>query len=188
MRRLLLTAPRGAGKTTALLDLLDRRRAAGLSTHGMISPGVYVTDGSGETHKKAIDLLLLPEGTRTGLAVPRPRVRSGREGRERSGGMDGELGFDFHPEAVAAADRHFEQLSGLKTAADRFVIVDEIGPLEIVRGEGIRSALSFLDDDARLETAVITARPEIVEMLLSRWPGAEVVGPGGLLEALDMRG
>lgn len=113
---LLVTGGRRVGKTTLLLAVREAAQRAGLSVGGMLSPARF--DGE---EKVGIDVLDVASGARHSLATasekPRGPIHTGR--------------YTFDADGVAAG-LDFAQIG---QRADLF-IVDELGPLELVRGEG----------------------------------------------------
>ena len=54
------------------------------------------------------------------------------------------------------------------------LLVDELGPLEFVRGEGFTDGLTAMDA-RRYAVALVVVRPALVDEALRRWPDALVV-------------
>ena len=149
MRIVVLSAERGAGKTTACLRLVDLAREAGLAVGGIAAPARYDTGGA----KTGIDVIDVAGGERRALAEIEPDPTRATVGEYR-----------FHPEAEAWA------LGILLTSLDRpldLVIVDEIGPLELFQGRGYAPVLERLSS-ARCRSAVIPVRAPLAEALADR--------------------
>jgi nucleoside-triphosphatase len=142
---LILTGPRGSGKTTACLELIERARRSGLDCAGLVSPAT------------------LSGGVRTGADVV--DVRTGER----------------HPFTVEGERRMFDH-GVLAWAANRMegacpcdlLVVDEIGPLELIQGRGWRNALDVVGT-CGYRLAVVVVRPELLDALLrelvERLPG-----------------
>lgn len=146
-----LTGGRGAGKTRWCEALARAARGAGLSARGLLSPPVLA---GGE--KTGIDLLDLSTGERRRLAE---RARVDLPGTAG-------LGWRFRPEALEAGNA----LLGSVEACD-LLLVDELGPLEFVRGSGFIAAFGLLDA-RRFGLAIVVVRPALVGAARARWPGA----------------
>lgn len=149
-----VSGPIGAGKTTLCRGLADRARAAGWDVAGLLSPGVF----AGE-QKTAILLEDLRSGERRLLASSAPRP-----------GFDLSLGrWHFDPAALAWGNRVLVQ----STPCD-LLIVDELGPLELLRGEGFTAAPAVLVE-GRYRLAVAVVRPALVETFGDRLPVQRIV-------------
>lgn len=106
------------------------------------------------------------------LTLHRPEVRIARRldtGEERTLAVekpsDG-LRWSFDHDVLDWADEAFRE----PRAA---MVIDEIGPLELLHGKGWRTALASLDD-GRHGLAYVALRPSLREISLARWPRAEV--------------
>lgn len=137
-----LTGPRGAGKTTFCRHLIARARQAGWDVAGVTSPAV-IEDGE----RVGFDAEDIRSGERHGLGRAQPQpgfsIRLGR--------------WFISPAALAWANQIFARCCPCD-----LLIVDEIGPLELVRGEGWTSALSALRAGV-YRAAVVVVRPELLE-------------------------
>ena len=150
----IITGPRGAGKTTLCGKLIDQAREAGWRVAGVLSLA-RVVDGE----KTGIDVVDLASNERRELAV-------------RSFTMPSEIrttGYAFDSQAMAWANT---VLAGSSDCD--LLVVDELGPLELRRHQGWQAGLDVLDrGNYRVALAVI--RPELLEDARLRWPGAEVI-------------
>jgi nucleoside-triphosphatase THEP1 len=149
VRIILLSAERGAGKTTACLRLVDLARGAGLAAGGIVAPARYDADGT----KVGIDVVDVFGGARRALAEIEPDPTRATVGQYR-----------LHPEAEAWA------LGVLLATLDRrldLAILDEIGPLELLQGRGYAPVLERLPA-ARCRSAVILVRASLAETLADR--------------------
>ena len=170
----LLTGGRGTGKTTACRRLLERARDLELACAGIVSPARF----EGGT-KVGIDVLDVRTGECRALAevdaLPEADDVAGTDALAGADGLPGHLRLGPHrfDEAAIAWAR-----SRLEAAGPCDVlVVDEIGPLELERGDGWANALGVLrDGDYRLAVAVV--RPRLVGALraaLGDLPGTVVV-------------
>lgn len=145
--RILLTAPSGLGKTSACLKLLEL--ASGLRVAGVLSLPVF-QDGS----KIAIHLRDLDSGEErllARLALPDEAVDVGV--------------WHFDPETVAWGQALLTHLPPVD-----LVLLDEIGPLELLYDRGLTYMVSALIN-TQAQLAVITVRPSLVENLRERLDG-----------------
>lgn len=156
-----LTGPRGGGKTTWCASLLVRARAAGVDIAGVASPAVFEAG-----RKTGIDV----HDARTGDTRPLARLT---ELAEAPGLALGPWTFDR--DALAWGDA---RLRGATPC--RVLLVDELGTLELERGEGWTGGLAAVDSGG-YRHAVVVVRPALVPVALARWPHAVVVDVRGPL-------
>lgn len=151
---ILVTGLSGAGKSTWCLKLAEMAEQQGLTVSGVLSPGIYRGDRkvgigvrdlfSGEKHQ----LARLRDDEDAELATPR---------------------WTFDPETMAWANTALDN----SPKAD-LLIIDELGPLEFLRGEGLTAGLTRIDaGDYRV--ACVVVRSSLLPKALQRWPGALVV-------------
>lgn len=155
----LLTAPSGAGKTAFCRALVDEARSAGWDVAGLLSPAVFE---NGERTS------ILAQDLRTGetrLLAYRPPSSGGREvGNE--GISQGR--WLFSPATLAWGNRILASC----LPCDLF-IVDELGPLELIRNEGWTNALPALRLSA-YRIGVVVVRPSLLESAQSLLPESQV--------------
>jgi nucleoside-triphosphatase THEP1 len=147
---LIVTGESGAGKTTWCTELAHRALSSGLTVAGLLSPAVFE---GGE--KVAIDLLDISSAARSRLAGRRPATESGRKWR-------------LDPEVLSWAN-HI--LASIVTC--QLLIVDELGPLELLEHQGFTAGLELLDRKAFSACAVV--RPTLLGAAQERWPWAGCV-------------
>lgn len=151
----LLSAPSGAGKTTFCAALADLARAAGWDVAGILCPPVFengIKTGilaqnlrTGETHPLAMSNTQLPT---TNYQLP--------------------LGnWLFSPSTLAWGN----ELLASCLPADLF-IVDELGPLELLRGEGWFNALEALRQPT-YKIGVAVVRPNLLETAQKLFPHSQ---------------
>lgn len=136
---LLVSGWRRVGKTTLLLAVRQAALAAGLSVGGLLSVARF-EDGA----KTGIDVM----DAATGDTLPLATVGTG--GAVSTGR------FTFDPAALEAG----LAFAGRGQAADVF-LVDELGPLELVRGEGWAEIIPLIRRRA-FGVALVVVRPELV--------------------------
>lgn len=142
----LLAAPRGAGKTTACQRFVEQGRQAGMRIGGILTPACYDSSGT-KTGIMAVDAFT---EERRPLATVEPDPHRATVGRYR-----------FDPAVMHwAVDR---VLLALGAPID-VVVIDEIGPLELVQKEGFAPALAYLPG-AKATTAVLIVRAELLTRL-----------------------
>ena len=133
-RILLITGGRGVGKTTLCERAVGLARAAGYACAGLL------TRAAPGDRRVVVDV-------RTGDARPLTITRGGvTVGR-----------FRFDPAALAWG----AEVLARATPCD-LLVVDELGPLEVERGEGWAAALDLLRTGA-FRLAFVVVRPELVD-------------------------
>lgn len=134
---LIVTGPRGAGKTSAALELASRLRSLGVTVGGVVSP--RLVEGG-----RTVGYLVrnLATGEERPLCSRRPPGVPFRR-------------YYFSPEGLEFADR---ALAAAREA--RVAVVDEVGPLELSGGGFASGIFGIRGTRASL---VITVRPALVE-------------------------
>jgi len=143
---ILLSAPRRSGKTTACQKFVDRARQADIRVGGILTPARYDQAG----HKVGINVrsLLIEETHTLGTIVPIAKRRT-----------VGHYQFD-----EATMQWAVEQvLHALRTPID-VVVIDEIGPLELVKKRGFAPALDYLPS-AQAMSAILLVRSSLLKHL-----------------------
>jgi len=151
-RIVILSGDRGSGKTTTCRKLVEVIRQRGLDCAGVICPARF--DGD---RKVGIDLLDLRSGQTRPLAEADDRPAALRT---RAWRFD-EAVMDWGKECLEAA-----------LPCDVFM-VDELGPLELERGQGWTNAIGSLRE-GRFDLAVVVIRPELVDVFRSALNGMTI--------------
>ncbi|MEZ0394820.1 MAG: nucleoside-triphosphatase [Anaerolineales bacterium] len=150
----LLTGERGAGKTTFCRLLAGHARAAGWDVAGLLSPAV------------------IEAGVKTGILVE--EARSGERRRLASAAARPPFSLPlgrwfFDPAALAWGNIALQNCLPCD-----LLLVDELGPLELLRGEGWTAAFPTLQA-AAYRLALVVVRPELEEVLRARLPVRETI-------------
>ncbi|NTW28222.1 MAG: hypothetical protein HGA39_02510 [Coriobacteriia bacterium] len=156
----IVSGPSGCGKTSWCLALLAQAQLTGVEFHGVVCPPVFENG-----RKTGIDVAFLggeEDGTRLRLAERRDLSIPSDPSTFR-------LAWNFDSQLMQRVERHFDLLR-----ASEYLIVDEIGPLELLSGVGWQSALSVIDSGV-YRTAFVVVRPSLLEIATTRWPSAEVI-------------
>jgi energy-coupling factor transport system ATP-binding protein len=127
---------------------------------GGVKAGIDVVDVAGGTSRRL--------ATRAGGDVP---------GRPEGDRALSHGGWSFDREALAWADG---MLAAASPTCD-LLVVDELGPLELLHGEGFTAAFGLVDA-ADGGVIVVVVRPELVDVARRRWPLAQVATPETLAE------
>jgi nucleoside-triphosphatase THEP1 len=143
----LLTAPRGAGKTTFCRVLADQARAAGWDVAGLLSPPIF---------ENGVKTGILAENLRTGET--RHLAQLAASSHLPLSAFHLPLGvWLFDPSILVWGNQALE----ICLPCDLF-IVDELGPLELIRGEGWSNALAALRQST-YRVGVVVIRPECID-------------------------
>jgi len=146
IRVVLLSASRGAGKTTACDKFVALAQQMGLRVGGILTPACYDAQGL----KVGIDAVDAHNGERRAFAVVEQDPERATIGQYR---MD-DLAMQWALQRILIA---------LRAPIDA-VVIDEIGPLELVKKGGFRPALDQLAS-AEAMAAIIVVRPELLAQL-----------------------
>ena len=152
-----LTGPLHEGKTTACWKAIPGIRATGCKVAGFVSPPLLSADGV----KVGIEMLDLATGKRQIFA----RVVEPGELATVGVYRISEDAIEWAQKVLAAA---------LLSGAD-WIVVDEIGPLELHRGDGFAFALEPLADSVRIPNAIIVVRDALADELTERLGRTDVV-------------
>jgi len=153
-RLLFISGSRSAGKTHWCRQLAVQAQALGLDVAGLVSPPAF-EDG----RKVAIDLIDLRNSEQRRLAVL---------------SQDGDHAlrvckWAFNLETIQWGNRALDAIQSCQV-----LILDELGPLELLHASGFASALRLLDSRcALLACAVI--RPGLTDRALQYWPWGHVL-------------
>lgn len=152
-RLILVSGESGAGKTHWCQALHEGATRLGLPVKGLISPPILVGG-----QKTGIDLVDLSSGEHRQLANVR--------GDEHFNLYTGKWSFDISTLAWGN-----QILAGC--APCRLLILDELGPLELEAGQGLKAGLPLLDG-RHYELACVVVRPSLLENALARWLWGEI--------------
>jgi nucleoside-triphosphatase THEP1 len=154
---ILLTGSVQAGKTTACWKALPGLRTTGLKIAGFVSPPILDETGA----KVGIQMVDLTTGEHQTFA------------RKVAIGEPSTIGvYRMTDEAVDWAQRVLA--AALRADAD-WLVVDEIGPLELSQGGGFAFALQPLADPERVPNAIVIVRESLVNELAERLGRTDIV-------------
>ncbi len=150
-RVLILSGLSGSGKTTLCERAVALARARGWQTAGILTRGRYL-DGD----RTGIDVQDLRTGDRRVLADLNEGVRHANEPRWR-----------FHPDGLQWGAAVLDQA----TPCD-LLVIDELGPLELVDGGGWRNGLDVLQA-GDYAVGLVVIRPGLLPLVPDRLPGVD---------------
>lgn len=197
----LLTGQVQTGKTRWLQGLVSACETRGIVASGVLAPGVWretaAQDGAASFEKIGIDNVLLPGHETIPFASRRDLAVLGGTFDAESQSARAQLHWEISSDALARVNAHFEQLkreTDIKNTAASLLVVDELGRLELLRGEGIVSALALLElgPTPAYPDAIVVVReallPQAHELLDGPWRGAvREIAPGASLELPSLR-
>ena len=154
----LITGDSGVGKTTWCQRWLNLARAAGWQVAGLLSPPVLE-----QGQKVGIELVDLASGERRPLAQRRPSEI------EANDLITKQWWFDT---AVLDWGNHVLQQIGTVD----LLIIDELGPLEFERGQGLQAAFNLVTA-GNYRLAAVVVRPSLIAQAQQRWPEAQAILP-----------
>ncbi len=153
-RLLLVTGPRGSGKTLWCMDLAGRAHARGLKLCGLVSPSLFLND-----KKVGIGLKDLLTGEQHRLAY-------------RKGDKVGDIQTQDWQMVAETMEWGNSVLENIEPC-DLFIL-DEVGPFELEHGIGLVAGLKLIDT-AKDFSCVVVIRSSLIEKACARWGWAEVL-------------
>lgn len=183
-----LTGDIQTGKTRWLQSLVTELTDAGVACCGVLAPGVWrersveelaafsMNEESSERFEKlGIDNVLLPSEERVPFARRRDLAVVEGSFVEESQSAQAKLGWEISEGALARVNEHFAALDDASPGhSPALLIVDELGPLELLRGGGLTGALALLDagPSKRFPNALVIIRESLLDIARKRFEGA----------------
>ena len=201
-----LTGGIQTGKTRWLGRLARNLAAEGVRCAGVLAPGVWRCREAGDVpsveeraagapegsayEKLGIDNVLLPGGEC--VAFARRADLAWEEGSYDEGSQAARagLGWAIDDAAIARVNTHFEELRDAPNTHPSLLIVDELGRLELARGEGLVAAMDILDagPSGAFPVALVVVRADLVPLARERfepvWGTLAVISPDDNSERL----
>lgn len=145
-----LSDARGAGKSSLCRRLVQAARRRGVDVAGVFSPGVFASDGGGGVTRIGIEVEHIRAGERRLLAMRTKSAASPQPGFDLPVGC-----WWFNPQTSHWADQALAE-----SCPCDVLIVDEIGPLELARGEGLQQGVTALQS-RQYRLGIVVVRPEL---------------------------
>lgn len=175
----ILVGERGLGKTSLCRAIAASLEGLGIGVGGILSPSGR--DAAGMPREVWAEDLA--RGERRMLAS-RNSDLGGPSWPGPTAGVPDRPPISFSDEcfswAIAVLHREFEEARGL-------VIVDEIGPLELLRGGGFLPFLEHAAGNPAGASLLLTVRPSLAEELARRFAGGDEAGGHGPARGLFTR-
>ena len=197
----ILTGDIQIGKTRWLLELARELSRDGVVCTGVVAPGIWVPSDHGDENgfeKLGIESVLLPQNERIPFARRRDLALTDGTLDPSSQSARMKLGWEISDAAIAQVNAHFDCIAKAarneeapRTATPSaqcrsgLLVVDELGRLELLRGQGLTSALALLDAGPApaFPHALIVVRETLIDQARERFAGAwgnpVALSPGG---------
>lgn len=150
---MVVTGDIGGGKTTWCTALIEHVGSQGASAAGLLCPGVF-KDG----RKVAVDVIDLVSQEKRRLAKRRAVNDSSSPTPK----------WDFDSDVLAWGNQVLEKIVG----AD-LLLIDELGPLELLKGKGWQAGIRLLEGGS-YRVACVVVRRELLNVMLARFPNAVI--------------
>jgi nucleoside-triphosphatase THEP1 len=150
----IISGNKNAGKTKLCLNLKEQIESAGHTVKGIISPGLY--QGRDKIGILSIDIA---SGRQRQIAQYSPGWDPQQPERE----------WLFDPQAIKWANSKIKL-----SVPTEYLIIDEIGYLELEKNSGWTAALHNLDKGF-FQQAIVVIRPDLLEIARMRWKNVKVV-------------
>lgn len=175
----ILTGDIQIGKTRWLESTCQKLASDGIPCAGVVAPGVWVPSEHGDVNgfeKLGIDSLLLPQGERISFARRRDLAQAEGTFDPNSQSAQMQLGWEISDEAISQVNAHFDRIAARSRQNERqsLLVVDELGRLELMRNQGLASALALLDEgpNSAFPHALIVVRDVLVDLARERFAPA----------------
>lgn len=175
----ILTGDIQIGKTRWLESTCRKLAADGIPCAGVVAPGVWVPsehDDDNGFEKLGIDNLLLPQGERIPFARRRDLAQVEGTFDPNSQSAQMQLGWEISDDAIVQVNVHFDRIAARSRQNERqsLLVVDELGRLELMRNQGLTSALALLDEgpSPTFPHALIVVRDVLVDLARERFAPA----------------
>ena len=180
-----LTGQVQTGKTRWLEELVHDLSNAGVTVFGVLAPGVWAdrrNDPAAFPHadangfeKLGIDNVLLPSRERIAFARRADLAQADGTYVAQSQSGKAKLGWHIDDAAIERVNAHFAELKSCDHANGKgILVIDELGRLELERGEGLTEALAVLEagSTGTFQHALVVVREALLPHLegkFDRW-------------------
>lgn len=156
-----LTGESGCGKTTLCMRVIALARARGLEVTGVLTPPRYAGD-----RKVGLDVEEVCTGRRRSLAEAWAEPCRNRVGSTNGPATEG---WHFHAKGLTWGAMALRRA----TPCD-VLVIDELGPLELLRDQGWSIALDVLSTGG-YHLAIVSIRPSLLPSFWERLNGIEPI-------------
>lgn len=172
----LLTGNVQIGKSRWLERCVDRLKACGIASYGVLAPGIWVTSEGPHANdqgfeKLGINNVLLPQKETVPFALRCDIARNKGMFCKDSQSAKAHLAWEISDDAIDAVNRHFTSFSAAFIPEPSLLVVDELGRLELANENGLTSALRLLDGGPaeQFPHAVVVVRKDLLPCAVDRF-------------------
>ena len=190
----ILTGNVQIGKTRWLGCLLKKLESCGVTPYGVIAPGIWVehiSDSNVTYEKMGINNELLPQHEIIPFARRADLTAGEALDKSCTQAQRAQLAWAIEDDAIARVNAHFDIIADHLTNANQpiesekgLIVVDEFGRLELLRDEGLTSAMRIIERGATPLTphALIVVREQLLDIAIERfsnanWGGIQPIDP-----------
>ena len=174
MKLYVMTGQIQTGKTTWLKAFLNKASDENMRIDGLITPAIFENG-----QKTGIEAYLLPEKEKFLLAKKRfIDSEIAHKNDQAVCEKDKKLGYEFSGQSIERINAHLHYCVGAQN-----LVIDEIGPLEMMQGKGYTEALKLLDESA-VTNAIVVIRPSLLNAAAKRWGEFEILTPKSSIDDL----
>ena len=178
----ILTGDVQTGKTRWLESLIVSLESRGISSQGMIAPGVW-RSGSDQSaiheyvdangfEKLGIDNVLLPQHERIAFARRRDIALSEGMLDPNAQSEKEKLLWHIDENAISRVNDHLASLPNFNCSKPNLLVIDELGRLELLRNGGLTEALRLLEQGPckAFPHALVIVRAALLDKATARFP------------------
>ena len=199
-----LTGDVQTGKTRWLQGLIRELETAGITPYGVIAPGRWIEHQNGDTvtyEKTGIDNELLPQHELMSFARRARDVKADEAQRTCSQASKAQLGWAIDDRTLDRVNEHLSWVAQTTAESAKFsedeaekhtglLIIDELGRLEILHGNGLTNGLALVERGATsaLPHALVIVREQLFDQAMARFSDAPWNGTKAILPTDEARG
>ena len=170
----ILTGAIQIGKTRWLQQTLHELENHGVLSYGVIAPGTWIEhdEGQGISYEKTgINNELLPQHTIVPFARRNDLVDDHDTKEHCTQSQRAQLAWAIDDDAIERVNAHLNAIAQADIPKPGLLVVDELGRLELLAGEGLTSALQLIDrgPTQQLPHALIVVREQLLDQARKRF-------------------
>ena len=170
----ILTGAIQIGKTRWLQQTLHELENHGVLSYGVIAPGTWIEhdEGQGISYEKTgINNELLPQHTIVPFARRNDLVDDHDTKEHCTQSQRAQLAWAIDDDAIERVNAHLNAIAQADIPKPGLLVVDELGRLALLAGEGLTSALQLIDrgPTQQLPHALIVVREQLLDQARKRF-------------------
>ena len=179
------------GKTRWLEALIDDLSHAGVTSYGVLAPGIWrelpgkSKGAEPEREKLGINNVLLPSKNVISFAQRADLAQTQGEYNPDSQAGKMKLGWAIDDKAIESVNEHFAQiieLADTQAGTPGLLVIDELGQLELKARMGLTGALDILEagPSSLMPHAIVVIREDLLPLAegrFERWGDTRVIAP-----------